>query len=151
MQAGLGMGEGYSYQVAGGADLLSRRAIGGGLAGGLMGGLGIHANAVGDKAGRAVSVRILAESTSSCTAPAGSPAEQPRSASSTDHLVRGAYKGSVDAGGEFLKQVTDDKAGIDYGKIGGKAVGSGLAKPLPTGVSSPVGRGISAGVGAALG
>ena len=151
-KAGLGMGEGYSYQVAGGADPLSRRALGGGIAGGLTGGLGEFAKPLGKRAGSAVSVRMLdgvdqqLYGTRWITRGAAKVGEF-----STDHLVRGAYKGSVDAGGEFLKQVTDDKAGIDYGKIGGKAVGSGLAKPLPTGWSSPTGRAITAGFAAAVG
>ena len=151
VQAGIGMTEGYAYQVAGGADPLSRQAFGGGVAGGLTGGLGQLANPLGERAGSAVSTRILAGVEDKPLIARGlTRAEAWVGNHVTDHAVRGTYKGTVDAGGEFLKQVTDDKAGVDYGKVGGKAVGGGLAKPLPTGVSSPAGRGISAGVDAAV-
>ncbi len=46
--------------------------------------------------------------------------------------------------------MTDDKSDVDYGKIGGKALGGGLAKPLPTGFSGPAGSGVGAGFDAAV-
>ncbi|WP_432478211.1 DUF6531 domain-containing protein [Nocardioides sp. GXQ0305] len=151
VQAGIGMAEGYSYQVAGGADPLSRQAFGGGAAGGLTGGLGQFAKPLGEHAGSSVSTRILAGVDDKPFIARGiTRAEAWVGNHVTDHAVRGAYKGTVDAGGEFLKQVTDDQDGVDYGKVGGKAVGGGLAKPLPTGVSSPAGRGISAGFDTAV-
>ena len=151
-QARIGVVEGYSYQVAGGADPLSRQALGGGVAGGLTGRLGQYGDDLGKSAGNAVGTRMLSGvddqlyGTRWVTRGAAWVGNH-----TTDHLVRGAYKGTVDAGGELVKQVTDDQAGIDYGKVGGKAVGGGLAKPLPTGVGSPAGKGISAGVDAAWG
>ncbi len=151
VQAGIGLAEGYGYQVAGGADPLSGRAIGGGAAGLLTGGLGQLAKPLGQQAGRSVSGRILAGVDQQPWVARKLTGLEARAAGFlTDHTVRGAYKGGVDAGGELLKQVTDDEAGVDYGKIGGKALGGGLAKPLPTGVSGPTGRGISAGVDAAV-
>lgn len=150
-QGGVGMAEGYSYQVAGGAEPLSKQAVFGGLAGGATGGFGQHADDLGKTAGNAVQSRMLKGveeqmwGTRWVTKGAAWVGGH-----STDHLVRGTYKGTLDASGEFVKQVTDDTPGVDYGKVGGKAVGSGLAKPLPTGWSSPVGRGLSAAADGAM-
>ena len=144
VQAGIGGTEGYTREVVGGADPFSRHAIGSGLAGTFTGGAGALTKDLGRSAGQAVRSSMLdgVEDQMFGTrwitrggAWVGGHA--------TDQLVRSGYKGTLDAGGEVLRQVTDDQAGIDYGTIGGKAAGGGLARPLPTGVSSPAGRGIA--------
>ncbi len=152
VHAGIGTAEGYGYQVAGGADPLSRQAFGGGGAGLLTGGLGQLATPLGQRARSAVAGRILdGVETQPWLTRKITGLEARVGGFAADHAVRGGYKGTVDAGGELLRQVTDDEAGVDYGTVGGKAAGGGLARPLPTGVSSPAGRGISATVDAAVG
>ncbi|VXB81069.1 hypothetical protein [Nocardioides sp. AX2bis] len=66
------------------------------------------------------------------------------------NAVGSLHKGLGDGGGELFRQVTDDEPGIDDGRVGGKALGGGLARPLPTGVSGPTGKGISEGVDAVV-
>ena len=59
VQTGIGATEGYAYTVVGGADPLSREALGGTVAGGFTGGLGRHADNLGASAKEAVQERIL--------------------------------------------------------------------------------------------
>ncbi len=151
VQAGIGTTEGYTSAVAGGAAPLSREAFGSGAASALTGGLGVYGDKLGERAGTAVSNRILADiETQPWVARKLLPYEARAGSFLTDHAVQNSYKGGVDAGGEFLKEVTDDQEGVDYGKVGGKAVGSGLSRPLPGEIAGPVGQGISAATNAAV-
>ena len=148
----LGAAEGYTYQVAGGADPRSMRAIGGGVAGLGTAGIGLR----GDALGAAAKKNIVDEATTR----AANRNFISKGLIETGGKIKGgaaslAYKvpHAVIGGGsgEFVRQVTDDQPGIDFGKIGGKAFGGGLAKPLPTGFSSPVGKGLGTGFDAAVG
>lgn len=151
VRTGIGTAEGYSYQVAGGADPLSRQAIGGGIAGGLTGGIVQRGDSVAEATKKEVSQRILDTAVGRGRVMTGLIKAD---AAMTSILQAGAIKlGHTvpgQASGELLRQVTDDKPGVDYGKIGGKALGGGLAKPLPTGFSGPAGSGVGAGFDAAV-
>ncbi|GGF44869.1 hypothetical protein GCM10011519_18380 [Marmoricola endophyticus] len=139
----LGAAEGYSYQVAGGADPLSGKAFGGAAAGTFT----AHIGARGDEIAKGVKGNIVSHFDD---------------VASNHRFTGGLYRGFGTAaghtssfgiktgtaaygagGGEFIRQVTDGDPGVDYDKIGGKAAGGALSKHMGSGWSSPAGKGIS--------
>jgi hypothetical protein len=64
--------------------------------------------------------------------------------------VKTGYREVVGSSEELVEQTTDDDAAIDWGKVGGKGVGSGVGGHLPTGWSGPAGSGMRAGYDASV-
>lgn len=143
----LGAGEGYSYEVAGGADPLSKRAIGGGASGLFTAGI----TARGDNMAEGVKKHFDDMTTKAIEGRGPTMTRIIKAGNGyesyvTQQGIKAGHGVVGGAGGETIKQLTDDKQGVDYGKIGGKAMGGGLTKPLTSGLSSPGGKAVAAGV-----
>lgn len=140
MKLGLEAAEGYSYQVAGGADPWSVKAIGGSAGGAVTSHIAIRGDALAASAKTRIGNHfddVASNHRFTGGLIKGFGSASGHTASFRIKTGSAAYGG---AGGELIRQVTDGEPGVDYGKVGGKGWAAGCPSHSERGGPVRLGR-----------